>query len=144
MDNFPHGRDYAWLAVDAVGHVAVFTNAGAGPIPTSVLANREQADRAELEIRGIRVQGHFVTLPYLDSFLEFAHRGLFAYDWQDAHRKAGFVRQYELQATPVEPATVDSLPPAINSLASIVRFDSIRFLDCPRIDVAKLVVCYPE
>jgi hypothetical protein len=29
----PLGQDDAWLATDAVGHVAIFTNAGPGPIP---------------------------------------------------------------------------------------------------------------
>jgi hypothetical protein len=57
MDQYPHGCDYVWLAVDAAGSVAIFTNAGQGPIPAVVLA-----DRFELrfdETHSIAVAEHF-------------------------------------------------------------------------------------
>lgn len=41
---FPTGADFAWLASDAAGHVAVFTNAGEGPIPRAVLELGDRAD----------------------------------------------------------------------------------------------------
>src|SRR5262249_20308087 len=92
MDVFPHGWDYAWLAVDACGHVAIFTNAGVGPIPVAVLADRKTADRAEELVRQLPERGGcelLVSFPRPDDFIGFARRGLFAYDWTDVSRIVG-------------------------------------------------------
>lgn len=67
----PVGLDYAWLACDAEGHVARFTNAGEGPIPVVVLANRELADRTELLTLSLPFVGEAemrVSLPDLIDF----------------------------------------------------------------------------
>src|SRR5260370_3186543 len=53
MGEFPVGLDFAWLACDAAGHVAVFTNAGTGPIPAAVLAERPAADRSCTLVRDV-------------------------------------------------------------------------------------------
>src|SRR5438132_124105 len=99
----PHGRDYAWVALDAVGHVAVFTNAGEGPIPTAVLTNRQEADQAEELIHRLPQRGEcqlLMTLPRPDDFIAFARRGLFAYDWRDVHQARDRTFRYELLARP--------------------------------------------
>src|SRR5437763_1991523 len=98
MDDFPDGLYYAWLAVDAVGQIAVFTNAGRGPIPAAVLANRETADRAESLVATLPERGScemMVTMPRPDDFIAFARRGLFVYDWQDVNRKEAKSSCYE-------------------------------------------------
>ncbi len=84
---FPVGRDYAWLAMDASRHIGIFTNAGDGPIPLAVLANRGRTDRAEKVVLHLPERGGYemlVKVPRPDDFIAFARRGLYAYDWQDA------------------------------------------------------------
>ena len=81
----PVGIDYAWLACDADGHVARFTNAGEGPVPTAVLAVRELADRVDSLTRDLPFVGRHemrVSLPDPTDFSRLARRGLFGYDWQ--------------------------------------------------------------
>jgi hypothetical protein len=129
---FPHGLDYAWLAADAAGHVAVFTNAGQGPIPIAVLADRRASDRVEPLVRALpeRDEAHMlIDLPRPDDFAAFARRGLFAYDWQDSHRGAGRSDRYELLARPAVPITVEELRGEVAALIDKVRFESLRFDD---------------
>jgi hypothetical protein len=141
LDRFPHGLDYAWLAVDAVGHVAIFTNAGLGPIPAAVLADREKVDRAEELVRQLPERCDyelFVTMPRPDDYVAFARRGLFAYDWEDAHRKTGHTRRYELVTRPNRPVLVEELDPAVATLAELVRFEQLRFAEHSSIEVTEL------
>lgn len=129
---FPHGLDYAWLAADAAGHVAVFTNAGQGPIPIAVLADRRASDRAEPLVKALpeRDEAHLlIELPRPDDFAAFARRRLFAYDWQDGHRDAGRSDRYELLARPAVPITVEELRGELVALIDRVRFESLRFDD---------------
>jgi hypothetical protein len=131
-EGYPLGQDYAWLATDAAGHVAVFTNAGQGPIPTAVLADRLGSDQAELLIRALRERCDsqmLVTLPRPDDFLAFARRGLFAYDWQDFQRDMGWPHRYELLARPAFPVTVEELTGEMATLVGRVRFQTLRFAD---------------
>lgn len=131
-ESYPHGLDYSWLAADAAGHVAIFTNAGRGPIPIAVLADRRASDHAEPLVIALpeRNDAHMlVTLPRPDDFVAFARRGLFAYDWQDCHRGAGRSRRHELLARPAAPITVGELEGEVASLIDKVRFGSLRFDD---------------
>jgi hypothetical protein len=127
---YPLGQDYAWLATDAAGHVAIFTNAGQGPIPIAVLADRRASDQAELPIKALPERGDshmLVTLPSPDDFVAFARRGLFAYDWQDCHRDTGQSHRYELLARPAVPVMVEELAGEVAALIVRVRFQSLRF-----------------
>jgi hypothetical protein len=142
VDLFPHGRDYAWLGIDSAGHVGIFTNAGEGPIPTAVLCDRAKADLAEAFVRGLPERGGckmIVSLPRPDDFIAFARRGLFAYDWQDAHRTSNRVHCYELLARPDNPVSVDELDADLGMLARKARFESVRFAENSRIVVAENV-----
>ncbi len=129
---YPLGRDYAWLATDAAGHVAVFTNAGQGPIPNAVLADRWASDHAEPLVKGLPERGDchmLVTLPRADDFVAFARRGLFAYDWQDSHRDTSWSHRYELLARPAVPVTVEELAGEVAAQIGKVRFESLRFAE---------------
>jgi hypothetical protein len=78
---YPVGWDYAWLAADAAGQVAMFMTAGLGPIPNAILSDRSLADRAESLIEALPERGNcqmLATLPRPDDFVAFARRGLFA------------------------------------------------------------------
>ena len=145
MDHFPLGWDYAWLATDAIGQIGIFTNAGEGPVPTVVLASRNLADQAEELVRRLPARGRadlLTSLPRPEDFVAFADRGLFAYDWQDAHRTtSNRLNRYELVALPVTPLTILEMTPEIQELAPLVRFVSLRFSECPYIVVPEHVEC---
>jgi hypothetical protein len=129
---YPLGRDYAWLATDAAGHVAVFTNAGQGPIPIAVLTDRRASDHAEPLVEALPERGDcrmLVNLPRPDDFVAFARRGLFAYDWQDCHRDTSWSHRYELLARPAVPVTVEELAGEVAALIGTVRFQSLRFAE---------------
>jgi hypothetical protein len=146
MDLYPHGIDYAWVAVDAVGHLGIFTNAGIGPIPASVLADRETADRAESLVEGLPERGScevLVSLPWPDYFVALGRRGIFAYDWQDVHRRANRTHCYEMLARPAVSVIVEELAGLIRALACRVRFHSLHFSESPCIAVVELVDCSP-
>lgn len=106
MREFPLGLDYAWLACDAAGQVAMFANAATGPIPAAVLDGRPPTDHAEALVRRLSaVGGHtlLIRFPRPDDYILWAKRGLYAYDW----RESG---QYELIALPTRPRVVSEFP----------------------------------
>ena len=143
---YPLGWDYAWLAADAAGHVAIFTNAGQGPIPTAVLADRRASDRAELLIKALPERSDcqmLVTLPRPEDFIACVRRGLFAYDWQDCHRDTGQSHRYELLARPTAPVTVEELTGEVVALIGRVRFQSLRFAESLAIAVEDHVESRP-
>jgi hypothetical protein len=140
----PVGLDYAWLACDAEGYVARFTNAGEGPIPVVVLANRELADQAEVLTRALPfVDGHEmrVSLPDPTDFSRIARRGLYGFDWQDVTRTTGRSGCYEIVSRPLRSLRVGELPLELRRLAELVRFDGLRFAGSDSICVGGLVEC---
>ena len=75
-----NGIDATWLAIDLAGNVAVFTTAGAGPVPASAIANIDDSDSA---IELLEEVSDFTLLEKYarpDDFINYAKRGLFAYD----------------------------------------------------------------
>ncbi|MDR3619283.1 MAG: hypothetical protein P4L85_08030 [Paludisphaera borealis] len=135
---YPLGWDYAWLAADAAGHVAIFTNAGQGPIPIAVLADRRASDHAERLVEALPERSDcqmLVALPRPDDFIAYARRGLFAYDWQDCHRDTGWSHRYELLARPTAPVLVEELPGEVVALIGRVWFQSLRFAESMAIAV---------
>jgi hypothetical protein len=132
------------LACDADGHVARFTNAGEGPIPLVVLANRELADQAEMLARGLPfVGGHEmrVSLPDPTDFSRIARRGFYGFDWRDATRTVGRTGFYEIVSCPLRPLSVEELPPELRRLAHLVQFDGLRFAASDTICVRSLLEC---
>jgi hypothetical protein len=118
------GIDYAWLAVDSIGNVAVFTTGGEGPVPTSALPTLELAESAIRDLVERSACEMQIKIPRPDDYVSFAKRGLFAYDWYDVHRESSSrINQYELLARPTNPVTLGELP------------DSFRVLVAPTIIV---------
>ncbi len=75
------GMDVAWMAVDALGSVAIFTTGGVRPVPSTAVAS---IDITEPEVDSLPEISSFdllVNLPRPDDFVSFAKRGFFAYDW---------------------------------------------------------------
>jgi hypothetical protein len=140
----PPGIDYAWFACDADGNVARFTNAGIGPIPVAVLNHRKDAERAEGLARSLPRIGQcelLVTLPDSTDFTDIASRGVFAFDWQDAHRTSGRTGCYELVSRPLLPVSIEELPPELRVLAELVRFTDVRFAFADTVPVGTLRPC---
>jgi hypothetical protein len=140
----PIGLDYAWLACDTDEHVARFTNAGAGPVPTAVLAVRELADRTESLVRTLPFVGKYemrAGLPDSTDFIRIARRGLFGFDWRDGARTAGHSGCYEIVSRPLHPLRLKELPRELQQLAGLVRFESLRFVTSDRICVGAFLEC---
>lgn len=136
--------DWAWLAVDAAGHLALFTTAGSGPVPSVVLDQSDLVLTAETLIAKLPILGKselHVQLPRPDDFVAFARRGFFAYDWSDVHRTIGKIGNYELMATPTTPRLASQLIDPLSSIAKLVVFDSLMFPDHPIIAVDRLISC---
>ncbi|WP_279361850.1 hypothetical protein [Xanthomonas sacchari] len=125
------GVDAAWLAIDAVGHVALFTTAGEGPIPATALISLEAAEELILALPETSRVDLRATLPRPDDFIAFSKRGVFAYDWSDIHRIA---RQalggYELQSLPKTPLHLSDLPESLRTLAAATQLSGLVFGTC--------------
>jgi hypothetical protein len=134
--------DGVWLAVDAHGHVAVFTTAGVAPVPTIVLDTYERSP--EDLVNRMPVVGGYLRLPHpggLSSWIAFAARGFFAYDWHDVHRTSDFSRSYELMAVPSVVITASHLQPQLSRLAQLVRLNAVTFGQALSLPIERFVPC---
>jgi hypothetical protein len=103
--------DLPWVAVDATGRLAVFTTGGEGPVPASALQALAAAEAVVAELSIVGGSNLLVDYPWPDDFVAFAERGLYAYDWCDAHRTAAAAKGcYELVAVPLRPVFIGDLP----------------------------------
>ena len=112
------GLEFDWFACDETGQLGVFTSAGSGFIPATVFASTEAPYNSVIAVLAIKG-----TVPAIQVFtgngryndwLDFATRGLFAYDFQDVHRVHADERHgYDLIARPSVPISVLDLPPSL-------------------------------
>lgn len=121
------GIDVAWIAVDAAGFVAIFTNAGEGPIPESAKCAVFATEELVLDLSEISEIQLRADVPRPDSFVAFAKRGLFSYDWSDAHGTASLLGGYELMALPDRPLSVEELPSILQAYALATRLNGATF-----------------
>jgi hypothetical protein len=142
--SFPEGLDYGWVALDGRGNVGFFTNAGAGPIPAGVVAERPSTDEAEQLVLDLPERGEgrqLVETPAVpDAFVRFAKRGVFVYDWQDVHpvrpKRTGC---YELVARPSVEVTISELPLELARLARLTNLHTMMFGETTMIDLGHYV-----
>lgn len=137
-------EDYEWYAADAVGHVAVFTTAGIGPIPVSVLTARPLADAFAEAVWKMPARGRatmLISLPTPDDYIHFASCGFFAYDWHDVHRTILKTHRYEMLSRPGTPIHVSELPEQFQSLLRCTTFVDVSFADSRKIDVVGHFQC---
>ena len=116
------GVDCGWLAIDRDGHVAVFFTGGEGPIHDDADAYDAAAATA---MRGMTATFPFELLVAYrrpEDFVEAASRGLYAYEWSDAHRvDRERIEGYELIARPDHPIHWTQLPEPVRTLAHAAK-----------------------
>jgi hypothetical protein len=145
MQAYPHQFDCAWLAMDSVGKLGVFITAGSGPIPEMVLKNDVpvlEIETALLKLPCVCSAVLTTTVPRPDSYIELAERGLFVFDWRNAHRtitqeKSG----YDLVALPTQPIKADNMSPNLNGIADGITFDRLSFGQEKMVDVQSVMPC---
>lgn len=131
------GLEWDFVAVDTVGHAAILTSGGHGPIPLAVLTAREQVERAIAIVGTMPVTTTAVDAQpdrdgnYSDWYA-YSARGLFTYDWHTHHGP------YELISSPAEPLSISALPEAVLFVARLLTipqpFTELTefFLEYPR------------
>jgi hypothetical protein len=116
------GVDCGWLGIDLVGHVAMFYTGGEGPIHADADAFDDGAGAALRQMASNSSFELLVAYPRPDDFVEVARRGLYAYDWSDAHRaNRDCIEGYELIARPDRPLHWTQLPEPVRHLAAAAR-----------------------
>ena len=135
---YPEGIDCCWLASDRDGHLGIFVTRGRGPIPAQALLETYPLDSIEEQLLALPKASDIelrVRMLRSDRLVALAERGLFVYDWSDAHRTEQYIDEYELIALPYRPLALDSLPENLLDAARWVRFTAISFTSAWRIDV---------
>jgi len=144
-EEYPSRLDVAWVAVDRLGRIGVFTTGGQGPIPKVYLRDDGMLDRLFGAIDALPVvSAHrlFSDVPRPDDFIGFARRGLFSFDWSDVHRTHGLVNAYEIQARPVSPVIVSTAGFTASVVADLGAVTSnLLDFDAPTVNVLAALEC---
>ena len=134
--------DGAWLASDARGCLAAMVTAGPGPIAACTLGDGYDDFDIEERLLALPINGQAQSVSAaLDypSFFALAERGLYVYDWQDAHRiRVEYRNVYEAVAIPSVPRTLKDLPDDLQRIAERAFFD-LEFRHVRDVPMAKLV-----
>ncbi len=144
-EQYPSHLDVAWVGVDRLGRLGVFTTGGQGPIPKVYLRDEGMLDRLFDAIDALPIVSEhrlFSDVPRPDDFIGFARRGLFSFDWADVHRTHGLVHAYEIQARPVSPVIVSTAglnSSVVDSLGGVTS--SLLDFDAPTVDVVAALEC---
>src|SRR5436309_2187676 len=128
---YPEGIDCVWLAADIRGQLGAFVTGGQGPVPSSALQTSapdiEEIEECLLALPKSTDAKLVISLKQSDSFIALAERGLFVYDWRDAHRtQKEATKSYEQVAVPARPASIKSLS---SPLAELARHTSLGDID---------------
>jgi hypothetical protein len=112
------GEEFDWYALDRVGHLAVFTTAGAGPIPAAIWSHRKEFYELKAAVDGLPGTSSFEKVftgsGNVVDWCDFARKGLFAFDYQDVHRTVRLHGGYDLIARPCGPAPALLLLPGVD------------------------------
>lgn len=123
------GLDLVWLGVDAKGQLAAFVTAGEGPIPDSALEHALTEPGVESQLLDLPLSSAdelLIDAPNPASFIALSQRGLFVFDWQDAHRTLReSTQRYELVCRPSQPLSASELPPPLQAAAHAAAFDGL-------------------
>jgi hypothetical protein len=137
-----HSMDTNWFAIDARGHVGVFTTGEPGHMPATwteqtyvgelvgpVLASRGGAQAVGLDPERVEDEP-WEAVPLL---------GVFVYDYPDDY--GPLYLPYGRQPAPTRPIHVDQLPPKVRELCRRVRFENVDFAKAERLQPFEHVAC---
>lgn len=132
------GREFDWLGTDHHGHVAVFSNAGCGPLPETVnecLADVDAALERADELPAIGSAGNIENCGDGDYcfWYSYSAKGFYAYDW----RVGG--GPYRRLSSPTVPISIDRLPDQLQAVARLAVF-AVDFADEPEITIECLLI----
>jgi hypothetical protein len=127
--------EFDWYGVDRLGHVAVFCSYGRGVIPQAVKVCRDTYNALYhfMEALSEVTDAHLVYggAGRYDDWIHYSKRGLFGYDYQDAHRSAP-LGQYDLLTVPLKPVGLSDLgvPKVLLPIIPLVdvEFGAAKFL----------------
>jgi hypothetical protein len=144
--SYPQGMDCIWLALDQNDCIAAFVTGGSGPIPIKFLEAEhngiEEMEERIGELPRTSTARLLISLKRPDDFIGIAERGIFAYDWSDAHRtRRDEIGAYELIAAPTNPIKARHLPRDVAAVAGSTRLDHATFQTAKTLDVRKSLNC---
>ena len=117
------GREFDWFAVDRDGNVGLFSSAGQGFIPVSVLSNFKEHD----------VISNSIDTPNwgsLQIWSDYSEMGLYVYDWK---HNGGPYNRVRNPAKEIE----KDLRDALDSLVCL----NLVFANSPEIEERQITMC---
>lgn len=113
-----------WIAVDICGQVGVFTAIMNAPIPTKIAKSYDLYNQLMSTISGLNERCSAIRITPNNGDLSdwdmYARKGLYAFDYQDVHRKdQDKLNQYDLISKPSAPIHIEELE-LNNQLISII------------------------
>jgi hypothetical protein len=125
------GLEFDWFALDRDGHIAIFSTAGWGEIPTAVLeASAADGDDSDAEAALIE------RMPRIGEWrsegkgpggcrewTDLGMRGLYVFDWRH------WSGPYERIVVPATPAHLSDVPKDLQARFTLVRMEAVCFAD---------------
>jgi hypothetical protein len=130
-----HSMDSVWFAVDADGHVALFSTGENGHIPMVGNAGDGFDDLRALEAAMGKPEGEEGE----DLGFQAEKLGLFLYSHPD--NMGDPIEAYERAQVPQEPLHIDQVPPALRTQFGKVRFRGLRFGETAVLQPLELYPC---
>ena len=141
------GVEFDWLAFDRNGAAAIFTTAGYGEVPNSILAVVGAASRAAMDES---LNSILDALAETSTYTEenggvgvdreaprFARRGLFVYDW--GHWQGPYRRVLVPSAPAKNELVVDLMSTEIRAALPVLEID---FLSTTSIQLSDITACH--
>ena len=128
MVNQTYEMEFDWVGMDKIGQVGIFSSFNRGFIPDCVkLSYSKYCDLADLinflpEVTdSIKVN---IGQGILTDWINFSKKGLFGFDYQDAHRVSK-LNQYDLMTRPLKALKANELNALVDYKDIIPRFDFV-------------------
>lgn len=138
---YPFGQDFFWICSDRSNNVAAFATAGEGPIPTAILEIENFLEIGDALARLPMLEPERKYNPQTRDFDSLARRGIFAFDWSDAHRMSDFLNGYELISQPKICLKADDLPKDLQVVTSIISLNSLEFSESKIVPISSYFQC---
>ena len=126
IKNGAYIQELDWFATDINGNIGVFSAVMNAQIPESVKASYDNYIRLNRWIESLPLFTSAILTTSeagdFSSWILYAEKGLFAFDFQDIHRLKP-KKQYDLIARPVNPLNINNLVISVDTLAAFAKLD---------------------